>query len=313
MSAAAPHAPDRARVFIALGLVYAIWSSTYFAIRVQVESLPPFLSGGARYVVAGAILLAFQRMRGKPLPTRSQWLRAIPIGALLFGIGNGLVASAERSIGSGVAAVVCGTTPLWAAVIGPLFGERATLREWMGMGLGFAGVCVLGLGGDLRADPIATTLLLLAPVGWAIGSLLARKLDSAPGASGAASQLVVGGAIMMLVGPVIGERWPTGEIPIAPLVALAYLTIFGSLVAFSAYHYVLTNARPAIAMSYAYVNPVLALALGASLGAEEVGPPVFVATAMIAGAVLLIIRGKEKVAKVVVESAPITRESRPPA
>ncbi|MBZ0121798.1 MAG: EamA family transporter, partial [Sandaracinaceae bacterium] len=123
---------SRPRIFAALGLVYVIWSSTYFAIRVVVEELPPFSSGGARYLAAGAVLLVIQRLRGQPLPTWQQWLRALPIGALLFAVGNGLVGSAERTIASGVAAVVCGTTPLWAGVVGPAFGDRASRREWLG-------------------------------------------------------------------------------------------------------------------------------------------------------------------------------------
>lgn len=275
---------------MALALVYVIWSSTYFAIRVVVQELPPLGSGGARYVLAGLILLVIQRVRGHALPTARQWLFAVPIGALLFAIGNGLVAYAERSIASGVAAVVCGTTPLWAGVVGPLFSERATRREWIGMVLGFVGVVVLSLGDDLRGDPFAAALLLLAPIGWAIGSLWSKKLPLAGGASGAATQMITGGAVMLLLAPVAGETVPT-EIGWPSIIALGYLVVFGSLVAFSAYHYVLAHARPALALSYAYVNPVLALALGAMLGAEHVGVEVVLATALIVGAVLVLARG----------------------
>jgi drug/metabolite transporter (DMT)-like permease len=283
--------PSRVRLFVALGLVYVIWSSTYYALRLVVEEMPPFASGGFRYALAGAILLAIQRFRGQPWPTRGQWLRALPIGILLFAAGNGLVGLAERSIASGVAAVVCGTTPLWAGVFGPMLGERATRREWLGMGLGFLGVLALGLGGDLRADPLAAALLLFAPVGWALGSLLARRLELAPGPSGAATQMITGGAFMLAASIPIGESLPS-HVSTSSLLALAYLVVFGSLVAFSAYHYVLTNARPAIAMSYAYVNPVLALALGATLGAEHIGPEVVLGTVMIVSAVLLLVQRK---------------------
>lgn len=293
MTAIAAAPPSRSNVFVALGLVYAIWSSTYFAIRILVEDLPPLVSGGARYVLAGAALLVIQRVRGQRWPTAREWLRVLPIGALLFAIGNGLVAFAEKTIASGIAAVVCGTTPLWAGMVGPIFGERATAREWLGMGLGFAGVVVLSAGGDLRAEPLSALLLMLAPIGWAIGSMWSRKLSLAPGASGAASQMIAGGAIMLVLGPIAGERMPSHVGP-ASIAAFAYLVVFGSLVAFSAYHYVLANARPALALSYAYVNPVLALVLGASLGAERFGIEVLVATAMIAGAVVLIVRGNAK-------------------
>jgi len=289
-----PVAPGRpTRLFVALALVYLIWSSTYFALRVVVTELPPFLSGGARYFIAGVVLLAIQRARCAPMPTVRQWLWAIPIGALLFAIGNGLVASAERTIASGIAAVVCGTTPLWAGVVGPAFGAPATRREWLGMALGFAGVVVLSLGDDLSGDPLAAALLLLAPIGWAVGSLWSRKLPLAEGASGAAAQMITGGAVMFALAPLAGESIPT-SVSWGPILALGYLIVFGSLIAFSAYHYVLANARPALAMSNSYVNPVLALGLGAMLGAEHIGAEVLLATALIAGAVVLLVRGRAR-------------------
>lgn len=291
---ALPVAPGRpTRLFVALGLVYLIWSSTYFALRVVVTEVPPFLSGGARYFIAGVVLLAIQRARGAAMPTVRQWLWAIPIGALLFAIGNGLVASAERTIASGIAAVVCGTAPLWAGVVGPAFGAPATRREWLGMVLGFAGVVVLSLGDDLSGDPLAAALLLLAPIGWAVGSLWSRKLPLAEGASGAAAQMITGGAVMFALAPLAGESIPT-SVSWGPILALGYLIVFGSLIAFSAYHYVLANARPALAMSNSYVNPVLALGLGAMLGAEPIGPEVLLATALIAGAVVLLVRGRAR-------------------
>jgi drug/metabolite transporter (DMT)-like permease len=283
--------PRSTRLFVALGLVYLIWSSTYFALRIVVTELPPFLSGGARYLIAGAVLLGIQRARGAAMPTARQWLWVIPIGALLFAVGNGLVASAERTIASGIAAVVCGTTPLWAGVAGPAFGAPATRREWLGMALGFAGVVALSLGDDLRGDPLAAAFLLLAPIGWAVGSLWSRKLPLAEGASGAAAQMITGGAVMLALAPMAGEAIPT-SVGWGPILALGYLIVFGSLVAFSAYHYVLANARPALAMSNSYVNPVLALVLGAMLGAEHIGPEVLLATALIAGAVVLLVRGR---------------------
>lgn len=293
---AAASAPDRSlavptHVAVALLLVYAIWSSTYFAIRLMVHELPPFSSGGLRYVIAGGILLAICRGRGATLPTAKNWIAALPVGLLLFAMGNGLVATAERSIGSGVAAVVCGTTPLWAGVIGPIFGERATRREWLGMGLGFAGVIVLSLGGDLHGDPLAAALLVLAPIAWAAGSLWSRRLPLAQGGMGAATQMIAGGAIMLGLGPVLGERIPLHASATA-IAAFVYLVLLGSLVAFSAYHHVLAHARPALALSYAYVNPVLAVILGAALGAEQVGVEVIAATTMIVAAVLLLVRGR---------------------
>lgn len=278
-------------VLVALALVYLIWSSTYLAIRVLVREVPPFGSGGARYLLAGGILLAVQRARGEAMPTFRQWAAALPIGALLFAVGNGLVATASRSIASGVAAVVCGTMPLWAATMGPLVGERATRREWLGMALGVGGVVVLSTGGDLRADPWAALLLVLAPIGWAAGSLASRRLPLARGATGAATQMITGGLVMLALAPIAGETLPAA-VSSTSILSFAYLTVFGSIVAFSAYNHLLHHARPALAMSYAYVNPVLAVILGAVLGAEHVGLPVIAATAMIAGAVFLLVRAR---------------------
>jgi drug/metabolite transporter (DMT)-like permease len=280
-------------VVAALALVYLIWSSTYLAIRVMVRELPPFGSGGVRFLLAGAILLAVQRIRGHALPSAKNWLAALPIGVLLFAVGNGLVASAERSVGSGVVAVVCGTMPLWAAVMGPLVGERASWREWAGMFLGLAGVIVLVAGGELRADPAGVLLPLLASIGWAAGSLLARRLPIAHGPTGAATQMIAGGAFMVAISALSGEARPA-SISFGTMMAFVYLVIFGSMVAFSAYNHLLARARPAVAMSYAYVNPVLAVLLGATLGAERIGPEVVLATVLIAGAVFLLIRGRSR-------------------
>jgi drug/metabolite transporter (DMT)-like permease len=280
------------RLIVALGLVYLIWSSTYLALRVMVHDAPPFATGGLRYLLAGVILLAFQRLRGAPMPTARNWLAALPLGVLFFAVGNGLVAwslAPSHGIGSGVAAVVCGTTPLWAGVLGPVFGVRASRREWLGVALGFAGVLVLGLGGDLRSDPLASALLVLGPAGWAAGSLWARRLPLAEGGMGAATQMVAGGAVMLAIAPLVGERIPE-TVSTGAILAFGYLVVLGSLVAFSAYHYVLAHARPALSVSHAYVNPVLALILGAALGGEPLGVEVIAATVLIVGAVLLLVR-----------------------
>lgn len=289
VSAPTPALPGH--VIGALALVYVIWSSTYLAIRVLVRDLPPFSTGGVRFVLAGLVLLGIQAARGVAWPTRREWLAAVPPGVLLFTVGNGLVMVSERSIASGIAAVVCGTTPLWAGVLGPIFGERATRREWIGMALGFAGVVVLAGGSDLRGDPLAAALLVLAPLGWAAGSLWSRRLPVARGPSGAATQMVAGGIAMLALAPLVGEQVPDA-ISIESALAFVYLTIFGSLVGFSAYAHLVQSTRPALAMSYAYVNPALAVVLGATLGAEHVGPEIVLATLLIVGAVVLLVRGK---------------------
>ncbi len=282
-------APNTRFIVPALAAVYLIWGSTYLAMRIAVEGLPPFMMASSRFILTGLILLTFLRVRGKAWPTRREWLYATPVGTLMFVLGNGTVAVAEKHIASGVAAVVCGTMPLWVAALGRFFGEKTTSREWLALVLGFGGVAVLGFGGELRAEPFSAVILFLAPISWALGSLLTRKLPLAKGLMSAATQMLTGGLVMSVVSVIAGEEVPVSP-PAASVFAWAYLAVFGSLVAYSAYTYLLANARPAVATSYAYVNPAIAVAMGVGMGGEHAGPEVFIAVALIIAATVLVIR-----------------------
>ncbi len=275
-------------VLASLASVYLIWSSTYFAIHVVVQHLPPLLMGGVRYLVAGVLLLVLARGRGLSFPKAAAWGRAVPIALLLFVVGNGFVAMASSHISSGVIAVVCGTMPIWGALMGPFFGTKTTAREWLGLVVGFVGVAVLALGDELRADAQSTVLLLLAPIGWALGSLLVKKAALGEGMMGAATQTLSGGVLMIAVGLLRGETMQL-PVPVEASVALVYLIFFGSVVGFTAYNHLLVHARPALAMSYAYVNPVLAVLLGASLGNEVITTTTLVGLVLIVLAVLAIV------------------------
>ncbi|HTU58773.1 MAG TPA: drug/metabolite exporter YedA [Polyangiales bacterium] len=258
---------NTALVVAALLAVYFIWGSTYFAMRIAMDALPPFLMCGVRFVVAGAGLLVFLRWRGMPLPTLAQWGSSAIVGTLLLVCGNGLVAVAERTVDSGVAATVVATMPLWMAAIGAAIGERITIREWLGLAIGFAGVAVLNRAGTLALGSIDTLAILVAPIAWAVGSVWSRRLSLTPKLMGTAAQMLCGGVILLLLAAVTGERM--SEAPsIKALAALAYLIVFGSLIAFSAYGFLLRNTRSTIASSYAYVNAVVALAIGRLLGSE---------------------------------------------
>jgi len=278
---------------IALVALYFIWGSTYLAMRWAVAELPPLLMASTRFLCAGALLMGFLRLRGAQLPSLRQWLYALPVGGLLFTIGNGLVAISETSIASGVAAVVCATSPLCAAVLVRFFGERTSAREWLGLLLGFAGVVVLSLGSGLRADPAMALLLCLAPMGWALGSILGRRLPMPGGMMAAAVQMIAGGAVTLLVALTIGERIPT-NISMSSVAALGYLIVAGSLIAFSCYSYLLRSTRLSIAMSYAYVNPVFAVLLGALLGGEAVGLETLAAMSLITIAVATLMRARAR-------------------
>jgi drug/metabolite transporter (DMT)-like permease len=276
------------KLIAALASVYLIWSSTYFAIRVAVQSMPPFLTAGVRYLAAGVVLMAWARMRGEVMPRGRSWLHAAIVALLFFVVGNGFVAVASVHIHSGVVAVVCATMPLWGAVMMPMIGERTSPREWIGLAFGFVGVAVLALGDDLGGDRLATGLLMIAPIGWALGSMLVKKLDVGRGAVGTAMQMIAGGALTLIVSAARGESMPE-HVPMQAVVAIVYLATLGSLVGLTAYNYLLTHARPALAMSYAYVNPVIAVFLGAALGGEAISPRVWIAIGLIVPAVIAIV------------------------
>jgi len=304
----APTAPLDRRTVFALFLVYVVWGSTYLVMRFAVEGLPPLLMGGVRFLIAGGVLVTVLRLRGDALPTAKQWLYSAPVGALFFLLGNGLVAIAEQKISSGIAAVVCATMPLWASAMGPLFGERTSRSEWIAMVLGMTGVVILCAGSELRADFASTLVLMIAPIAWALGSLLARRLPLPKGLMSAAAQMVTGGAVLLVVALVHGERFPANP-SFKSVASLVYLIVFGSLIAFSAYNYLLRNTRPAIAMSYSYVNPAIAVLLGAALGSEELHGHTLFATGLIIAATVVLVRSRQAPPKLEEPVQPLTGEA----
>jgi len=257
----------RALLILALLSLHLIWGSTYYAMRVALETLPPYSMGAARFSIAGALLLLVLRLRGAPLPKPREWLAAGAVGTLLLVMGNGFVVLAERSVDSGTAATIVATMPLWMAGIGWLWGERPKAQELIGLAFGFAGIVVLN-GGGVSLRSIDGLFVLLAPVAWAVGSLWSRRLAMPAGLMSTACQMLVAGPLMFLVAALRGEEL-RGPVSSHSLFALGYLTVFGSLIAFSAYGYLLRKTRPLIATSYAYVNPLVALGIGTALGGEQ--------------------------------------------
>ena len=272
-----------------LAAVWLIWSSTYYALRVAVLALPPFWVGGVRYFLAGLLLLGLARSRGDAFPKGRAWLHAGGIGVLLFVVGNGFVAVASREIGSGVVAIVCGTMPLWAALLGRFLGAPVSPRELLGLCAGFIAVGLLAWGNDLSGSPLAIALLCLGPIGWALGSLLVRRVELGSATAGSGAQMTLGGLALLGVSVATGEPMVPAAAPAEAWLALAYMVVAGSLVGFVAYQYLLREARPALAMSYAYVNPVLAVVLGATVGGESVSSQGVVALGLIALAVVAIV------------------------
>jgi drug/metabolite transporter (DMT)-like permease len=281
---------------LSLAAVFLIWSSTYRAIAIAVHDLPPMLMASIRYAPAGLIMVALARRRGAPWPRLREWLGVFPIGALLFVGGNGFVAVGEQTVSSGGAAVVCATMPLWTGVLSALSGERPSRREWLALVIGFIGVVVLLGGPSLTGQPVHIVLVILSPACWALGSSLARRAGKTAASQdifmASGTQMITGAIALAIVGACCGERVPahasaTSWLAVAYL-SVAYLSVFGSLIAFTAYGWLLRNARPVVATSYAYVNPVLAVLLGAA-ASEAVGVTTVIAIALIIGAVALVL------------------------
>lgn len=277
-----------AQVALALGALYVIWGSTYLAIRFALEGgFPPFLLGGVRFVVAGTLLYAFLRWRGVAAPTRVQWRNLWPMGLFMLLLGNGMVNLAETTVSSGMTAVLVSSSALWLAVFAAFRGDRPTRVEWLGLAIGFVGVLWLNAGSSLTGTPMGLAALLVACVAWAYGSVWSRDRDLPSPFMSSAGQMLCGGVLMLVLGLGLGERFhavPTGH----AIGAFWYLVVFGSLAGFSSYIWLLHHVRPALAGSYAYVNPAIAVLLGAWLAHEQFGQHELVAMGVILLGVLVI-------------------------
>ncbi len=268
---------DRVGIGLALLAIYVIWGSTYLAMRIGLQGFPPFLMAGVRFLIAGGGLML--ALHGRGVPARAQWGGAGLVGALLLGLGNGGVMFAEyKGVTSGLAALGIATVPLWTSLFGGLWGQWPTRREWLGLGIGFCGIICLNLEGGLRGSPLGAASLVVSAVGWAFGSVWSRRLTLPTGAMAPAAQMLCGGVLLLAVSAVRGEH--LYGLPLRPLLAFVYL-VFAAVVGYSAYAYLLAHVRPALATSYAYVNPVIAVGLGALLMGERLSPAGFAALALI--------------------------------
>lgn len=283
-------------VLTALGIVYVVWGSTYLAIRYVVETMPPFLAAGTRFLCAGGILFAFMQWRSPQRLTLEQWRSAALIGALLLLGGNGLVCWAEQSIPSGVAALIVATVPLWFALLDWLVlgGPRPTFMTATGLVIGLAGVWMLvrpAPGAAKNVNVLGVAALIAACIAWSFGSLLTKRVRlPANTFVSTAMQMLCGGAALVLASGLLGEwsRVDFAAISARSVWSLAYLIFFGAILAFSAYVWLLQATTPAMVATYAYVNPVIAILIGWIFGDQELSPSVFVASGLIVFAVVLI-------------------------
>ena len=286
----------KARLLLAFAALYIIWGSTYLGIRIAIETIPPFTMAAARFLAAGAILYAWGRRRGAPKPTAAQWRSAAAIGVLLLLLGNGGVVWAETRVPSGLAALMVGAEPLWAALLDWVRpgGRRPSLGVAVGLLAGFAGVALLIAPGELggkAVDPIGAIVLTIAAVGWAIGSIYSRHADTPKNPLLATGiNMLAGSAALGIAAVMNGEigRLHPAAISARSLLALAYLIVFGAVVGFTAYIWLLRNTTLAKASTYAYVNPVVAVILGWLILGEPITARTMLAAAVIVTGVILI-------------------------
>lgn len=281
--------PPRTAVVAALATVYFVWGSTYLAIKFALESFPPFFFAGLRFALAGLLFYTWLRATGHAAPTSRQWRSAALLGLLLLTAGNGGVVYAQQYVGSGLAATMVATAPLWAALFAGLWGRWPVRMEWLGLVIGFLGILLLNLEGDFAARPLMALLLTLAAASWAFGSLYSRRIDVAPGLMSPATQMLFAGAFMLTISALRGEV-VTGDPSLRSVLAVAYLVLVGSILAFSAYMWLVVNTRPTVATSYAYVNPMVAVMLGVTLGGESLSLIGILAIAVILSGVAVLLR-----------------------
>lgn len=271
----------------ALISVYLIWGSTYLAIKWTLESFPPLMGTGLRFLTAGTILLLWCRWRGMPWPDKLSWRNAAIIGPIVLGGGTGSVAVAEQWVSSAHVAVLIGCSPLLGCIWTGFFGRWPTKLEWAGVVIGAAGAILLASRGEMRSQPLGVLLAACAMTCWTLGSVLSQhKFKLVEGPMGFAIEMLCGGAALVLFGALMGEQFH-GLPTLKAFGAWVYLVTFGSLIGFTAFKHLLGRHSPAIAFSYAYVNPLVAVLLGVMLGRETFSMQDLVATAIIVGAVAL--------------------------
>jgi len=338
---AAGAAPEPRRGPSALSLwanmlvIYVVWGSTYFGIAIAIESpgLPPFMMAAIRFTIAGVLLLAIDLIRNREarhLPTRRQVIDSAIVGALLLGIGNGFVVFGQKTVPSGVAAILIAMMPLWFALLGWIYlRERMPRIVVLAIAIGFAGTAVLiwpsGDGAN-SFDPLGILILLIAPLGWAHGSIYSMRRAKLPPSPWTASglQMLAGGAVTGLWALLTGEpaSFDPAAISTASVIAVVYLIFIGSMLAYTSYAWLLRNAPLPLISTYAYVNPVVAVALGTVFLQEQISLRTIVASVVILAAVAIIVTARGRLASATpsdadaeppVDRAPTSRGSVSPA
>jgi drug/metabolite transporter (DMT)-like permease len=271
-------------VLTCLIITYVVWGTTYFAIKVGLEEAGPFYMLGTRFLVAGALLFAGLVLAGQRVPTLTQWRNSAILGFLMLVLGIGSVAVAEQWVTSGAAVALISVQPLAVALWLGALGRWPRRLEWVAIAIGGVGTLVMVVGQDLSASPLGTSLILFGVVSWTFGVVQSGRIEVPAGAMGFAAEMMTGGALCLVVSLLLGESWTVPETA-RVWWAWVYLVVFGSLLAFSAYRFLVDRVSPTLAATYAYVNPPVALLVGWWLGAEAFTSNIFIGLAIVLAAV----------------------------
>ena len=299
-------APKKISIILAFAGIYLIWGSTYLAILFAIQSIPPFLMAGSRFLLAGGIMYAIARFQGAPHPERSTWRTALIVGGCLLLGGNGGVTISEKWVPTGLAALLVATVPIYIALLGWLSGTaaRPTPIVWLGLFGGFVGVGIL-VGPaftNSAGDHVAwgMSILLVSSLLWSIGSLYSRKARHASSLFVAAGQqMICGGALLMLLGLALGEyqKLDIRNVTWLSIDAFVYLVLIGALVGYTAYFYLLRHCEPAKVATYAYVNPIVAIVLGTCFAGEHLTLRTWFGAGLIIGSVAVVITAQQMKSK----------------
>ena len=280
-------------VAMALLLVYIVWGTTYFAIGIALQSMPPLLMNAIRFLCAGSVMLLIALWQGHALPTWVQWRNSAVVGGCMVFLAMNLMGFAQKlGIGSGLMATVVTTMPMWLALWSRWGGERVPFTSWIGLALGVVGALLLALEGDFSATWLGATLAFGAPLAWSVGSYASRKLSLPAPAMASAAQWFAGGAMGLVVALWFEPLSALGQVTAKSWAAWVYLLVFGTLVALNAYLWLLQNTSAALAGSYSFVNPAVALLVGVALGGELLTGWVFAALLLIWAALAFILYGQ---------------------
>lgn len=280
-------------VWLALFATYFIWGSTYLAIKFGIESFPPFMIAAIRFSLAGFILFCLMRLLGAPNPTKLQWIGAGIVGLLLPALGNGTVCYVQKTVTSSMAALAIATVPIWMAIFSSFWGHKINAKECLGIAIGFVGIVLLNLSGSLHGDLLHAGLLIFAAACWSLGSVWGKHLHMPHGLMAPATQMMAGGLALSIMSAIQGEAWPN-EVSAKSWAALAFLITLGSIVAYSAYQYLLNTVRPLVASSNTFINPIVAFILGIWIANEHVTKIEIIALAVILVGVYLVMTSTEK-------------------